>query len=70
MMRFRRSTEPKTSPAPGHDESWDDSALWGASVAIFLVMVMILGVGYLGYASIERPHHAVAAPSIHAARHR
>ena len=53
--------KPAIAGAAESEESWDDSAFWGASLALLLVVLLLFGVGYVGYASLERPNASGAA---------
>ena len=58
-MPFRRR---QATPAAGppQEESWAESALWGASVVILLVFLLFASIGYMGYSSLERPRREAA----------
>jgi hypothetical protein len=61
MLRLRkRASKPRTPRPP---DTLTDSAFFGATLAIFLVLAMIAGVGFLGYTALERPRAAVAQAS-------
>jgi hypothetical protein len=52
MLRFR---SPRKRPAAPREETWTDSAFWGATMTLFLVVGLLAGVGYMGYSALERP---------------
>lgn len=62
MISLRRNSVVAGATAVEAEETWADSALWGASLALLLVVLLLFGVGYVGYASLERPHSAAGSP--------
>ena len=58
---MRKSKKPKVRQEPRtHEECWEESAFWGATVFILLLLLVFAGVGYVGYTSLERPRQQAA----------
>jgi hypothetical protein len=61
MLSLRKKTT--AADSVDGDETWADSALWGASLALLLVVMLLFGVGYFGYSSLERSQSASVSPA-------